>query len=69
MAVHSIVTQRALREIYLFPFMFATRLPQPAAMMTAYNRINGVHISEDGSILWDIVRKEWNWAGLFVSDW
>ncbi|KAF2827691.1 beta-glucosidase precursor [Ophiobolus disseminans] len=69
MAVNTIITQRALREIYLLPFMVATRLAQPAAMMTAYNKINGIHVSEDRSILRDIVRKEWQWDGLFMSDW
>ncbi|KAH7401212.1 glycoside hydrolase superfamily [Pyrenochaeta sp. MPI-SDFR-AT-0127] len=69
MAVNSILTTRALREIYLLPFMIATRLGRPAAMMTAYNKINGIHVVEDPSILRDIVRKEWKWDGLFMSDW
>ncbi|KAF9698526.1 hypothetical protein EKO04_003917 [Ascochyta lentis] len=69
MAVNTIITQRALREIYLLPFMIATRLGQPAAMMTAYNQVNGLHVAEDRSILKDIVRNEWKWDGLFVSDW
>lgn len=69
MAVNTIVTQRALREIYLLPFMLATRLSNPEAIMTAYNRVNGVHVAEDRSILKDILRKEWRWDGLFVSDW
>jgi beta-glucosidase len=69
MAVNSILTHRALREIYLLPFMIATRLAQPAAIMTAYNKVNGIHVAEDPSILRDIVRKEWKWNGLFMSDW
>jgi beta-glucosidase len=69
MAVNTIITDRALREIYLLPFMIATRLAQPLAMMTAYNKVNGIHVSEDQSILRDIVRNEWKWDGLFMSDW
>ncbi|KAG9195801.1 beta-glucosidase [Alternaria panax] len=69
MAVNTIITQRALREIYLLPFMLATRHSNPVAIMTAYNRVNGVHVAEDRSILRDIVRNEWRWDGLFVSDW
>ncbi|KAF2036551.1 beta-glucosidase precursor [Setomelanomma holmii] len=69
MAVNSILTDRALREIYLLPFMIATRLAQPAAMMTAYNKVNGIHVAEDARILRDIVRREWKWDGLFMSDW
>jgi beta-glucosidase len=69
MAVNTIVTQRALREIYLLPFMLATRFSNPEAIMTAYNRVNGEHVAEDRSILKDILRNEWRWDGLFVSDW
>ena len=43
MAVNSILTDRALREIYLFPFMTAIKAANPGSIMTAYNRVNGVH--------------------------
>jgi beta-glucosidase len=69
MAVNTIITPRALREIYLLPFMLATRRSNPAAIMTAYNQVNGVHVAENRSILEDILRNEWRWDGLFVSDW
>jgi beta-glucosidase len=69
MAVSSIVTDRALREIYLLPFMIAIKASRPGAIMTAYNRINGVHASEKPELLQDILRGEWAWKGLVMSDW
>lgn len=68
MAVNSIVTDRALREIYLMPFMLAIKNARPAALMTAYNKVNGVHASENPE-LYHILREEWNWKGLVMSDW
>lgn len=69
MAVNVIVTERALREIYLMPFMVAIRLGQPHGIMTAYNRVNGIHAAEQPRLLQDILRDEWKWDGLVVSDW
>jgi len=68
MAINSIVTDRALREIYLMPFMLAIRNSRPAAIMTAYNKVNGTHVAESKSII-DILRNEWGWQGLLMSDW
>lgn len=69
MAVDSLVTQRALREIYLMPFQIAARDAKPKSFMTAYNKLNGTHVSEDPSIIHKILREEWRWEGLIVSDW
>ncbi|OKL60684.1 putative beta-glucosidase I [Talaromyces atroroseus] len=69
MAVSSIVTDRAMREIYLLPFMIAIRLGKPEAIMTAYNKVNGTHASESVKLLGDILRGEWAWDGLVMSDW
>lgn len=69
MAYNAIVTERALREIYLSPFQTAIRLAQPGALMTAYNKVNGTHASENTRLLEDILRKEWGWDGLVMSDW
>jgi beta-glucosidase len=69
MAVSSIVTDRALREIYLLPFMIAIALGNPGAIMTAYNKVNGLHASESSQLLHDILRGEWGWDGLVMSDW
>jgi beta-glucosidase len=69
MAVSSIVTDRAMREIYLLPFMIAIRLGKPQAIMTSYNKVNGTHASESTKLLRDILRGEWAWEGLVMSDW
>ena len=68
LAVDSIVTDRALREIYLMPFMLAVKNARPKAIMTAYNKVNGTHAAENPKVL-DILRKEWGWEGLLMSDW
>ncbi|KAE8153374.1 glycoside hydrolase superfamily [Aspergillus avenaceus] len=69
MAVNSILTDRALREIYLLPFMTAIAIEEPGAIMTAYNKVNGVHAAESPDLLESILRGEWGWEGLLVSDW
>ncbi|KAH3901646.1 probable Beta-glucosidase [Saccharomycodes ludwigii] len=66
---NSIVSQRALREIYLEPFRLAIKLANPACIMTAYNKVNGTHCSENESLISNILRKEWAWNGLVMSDW
>ncbi|GIK06025.1 hypothetical protein Aspvir_010143 [Aspergillus viridinutans] len=67
-AVDVLVTPRALREIYLRPFQVVARDAQPGALMTSYNKINGKHVVESPAML-DIVRKDWNWDPLIMSDW
>ncbi|KAH6653801.1 beta-glucosidase precursor [Truncatella angustata] len=69
MAVNSVVTDRALREIYLLPFMLAIRESRPGAIMTSYNKVNGLHASEHHELLEDILRRDWGWEGLVMSDW
>ncbi|KAJ5485542.1 beta-glucosidase I [Penicillium diatomitis] len=69
LAVNAIITDRALREIYLMPFQLAMRICRSACVMTAYNKINGTHVSENKAIIDDILRKEWGWEGLIMSDW
>ncbi|PPQ81597.1 hypothetical protein CVT26_013572 [Gymnopilus dilepis] len=68
-AADSIMSARALREIYLYPFMLAQKHAQPAAFMTSYGRLNGTHCSENRELLTDILRKEWNFGGIVMSDW
>jgi beta-glucosidase len=68
-SVNIIVTQRALREIYLLPFMLAIAIGDPRAVMTAYNKVNGVHASESKALLQGILRDEWKFNGLVMSDW
>ena len=69
MAVDSIVSERALREIYLMPFQIAVRDAHPKAFMTAYNKMNGIHCSENSRLIQDILRGEWGWQGCVMSDW
>ncbi|KAJ7259221.1 beta-glucosidase [Mycena rebaudengoi] len=69
MAYDSIMSDRALREIYLMPFMLAQKYAQPWSYMTAYNRLNGTHLSENALVMKNILRDEWKFEGLIMSDW
>ncbi|KAJ9607782.1 beta-glucosidase [Cladophialophora chaetospira] len=68
-AIDSIITERALREIYLMPFQMAQRDSKPDCYMTAYNRVNGTHASESPRLIKDVLRGEWGFDGLTMSDW
>ncbi|PSR97621.1 glycosyl hydrolase family 3 C-terminal domain-domain-containing protein [Coniella lustricola] len=65
----AIITERALREIYTKPFQIAVRDSQPGSFMTAYNGINGTWCSQNKRLLQELVRGEWGWSGLIMSDW
>lgn len=65
----STVDQRALREIYLRAFEIPIRQARPWAVMTAYNRLNGVYCSEHRWLMEQVARDEWGFDGLFVTDW
>ncbi|KAI6125064.1 glycoside hydrolase family 3 protein [Pisolithus croceorrhizus] len=69
MGYDSVLSERALREIYLMPFMLAQKYARPWCFMTAYNRVNGTHAPENQHLLQDILRKEWKFDGLIMSDW
>lgn len=69
MASDSIVDERTLREIYLTAFEIAVKEADPHAIMTAYNRINGVYANENKHLLRDILKEEWGFHGYVVSDW
>ncbi|KAJ4357611.1 beta-glucosidase [Didymosphaeria variabile] len=68
-AVNCVVSERALREIYLAPFAIAIRDARPWALMSSYNKINGLHVSESKRLLTDVVRGEWGFDGFIMSDW
>ncbi|KAL8243583.1 hypothetical protein R6Q59_009841 [Mikania micrantha] len=68
-SINSIVTERTLREIYLMPFQIAQRDSKPMAYMTAYNKVNGTHVSQDKRLLRDVLRGEWGFDGMIMSDW
>jgi beta-glucosidase len=68
-SISSEVGERALREIYLRPFEIAVRDAKPWAVMSAYNRINGTYASENDYLLLDILKGEWGFEGIVISDW
>ncbi|KAH8593622.1 glycoside hydrolase superfamily [Bisporella sp. PMI_857] len=63
------IPDRALREIHLQPFQIAIRDSDPWTLMTAYNKVNGKFCSANGFLIQDVLRKEWGWDGLVMSDW
>src|SRR2546421_6068164 len=67
--ISSEVRERALREIYLQPFQTAVREAQPCTIMAAYNLVNGIPASENAYLLTEILRHEWGYEGVVVSDW
>ena len=66
---NSILSERALREIYLKGFKIAIEEGKPIALMTSYNLINGVHSSQRRDLVTDVLRSEWGFEGLVMSDW
>jgi beta-glucosidase len=68
-SMSSEVDERTLREIYLEPFRIAIRNSNPWAVMSAYNRVNGVYACQNDHTLLDVLKGEWNYDGFVMSDW
>ena len=67
--ISSQVGERALREIYLVPFEAAVVEAESWSLMAAYNRINGVYACSHRRLLTDVLKREWRFPGLVISDW
>ncbi len=65
----SLIDDRALREIYLAPFETAVKKGRPDTVMCAYNKINGIHCSDNRWLLTEVLRNEWGFDGMVVTDW
>ena len=65
----SVIDERTLRELYLLPFEHAVRVAGVLAVMTSYNRVNGRHVPDTPRFLTGILREEWGFDGLVMTDW
>lgn len=69
MAMNSVLDERALREIYLTGFEIAVKEGGAKAIMTSYNEINGTYANENKHLLQDILRDDWGFDGIVITDW
>ena len=69
MAMNAVVDERTLREIYLTGFEIAIKEGGAKALMTSYNQVNGTYSNENTHLLKDILRDEWGYDGIVITDW
>lgn len=69
MAMDSILDERTLREIYLTGFEIAVKEGRAKALMTSYNQVNGTYANENEHLLKDILRNDWGYDGIVITDW
>ena len=69
MRVDAVVSERALREIYVKGFEIAIKGSQPMAIMTSYNLINGIHAANNYDLCTKLARDEWDFDGVIMTDW
>ncbi|MGD9761748.1 MAG: glycoside hydrolase family 3 C-terminal domain-containing protein [Candidatus Izemoplasmatales bacterium] len=69
MAINSIIDERTLREIYLKPFEIGIKEGNLKALMSSYNMVNGFYTNENIHLMKDILRDEWGFEGVVVTDW
>lgn len=67
--INTLITERTLREIYLRGWEIAVERSQPWAIMSAYNQINGSPVSESRDLLTTVLREEWGFEGVVMTDW
>ena len=68
-SISSVIDERALRELYLVPFELAVREGGALGIMTGYNRLNGLWLTEQRQLLMGLLRHEWGFEGLVMTDW
>ncbi len=69
MTINTVVDERTLRETYLLPFEIAVKKSQPWTVMCCYNRVNGYYGAENKWLLTDVLRDEWGYENLVITDW